>query len=915
MTNINSYDLYLFDLDGTLINTEEIHFESYKLTLKKFNYNQEFTFNDYCKLCHLDDSSMQDFVENHLNIIYEKFYQTKKSIYLSKINDSLKLVNNFEKFLLKLKELDKKTCIVTHSDKETINFILEKIPILKLIDKIITRDDHLLRKPNPDPYIKALSFFPECSNPIGFEDSYKGYLSLKSSNITSIYVGDNSYYYFNKMNPTNIISTFDQFNDIIIIDGLTETKNWVSNKIDCYTKYIGSLTDRFDYTFKRILPLIRSCKNNIYITGIGKCGHVCKKSISTWQSMGISCHYLNLVDLFHGDFGILRENDIIIYISNSGNTNELVSCAKYVNSKFKVLQISITINNNPIIKDFVDYHFTISNEIIEADKINMAPTVSSTIFMIFLDLLGVYIAENNNITIEKFQLNHPGGNLGKKTKNKIDYVVIVASGKGTRLNPLTKYIPKILVGYNNKPFIESLIDYWKTYSQNIIIIHNTEYKDLIEFYINGKENISLIQFNELTGTADTINKAITNEYYNKNILFTWCDILPCEPINFNVINENTIFTFGSDCRYKADKNKIFKAIDGNIIGLYYIPNYQGLKYTIGDDICDCFARNFNFFNTYQLNNLIDIGDMNKFMQLLNTNNFQTRFFNKIEYIGEHIIKSPTNSQGIDIIKKEINWYKFNNNRLSFVPKFEDIYDSEENNLKLECLKAEPLYKKFKNLSMENKQYVLSSIYDKLNVLHSIKIEITNDKMVEDIIIESYTKIYQRIEKIKPIISYFGKINKVNGIDITNFDTIMDKLRSILLSDLENTYSLIHGDCQFSNILCSDTLETYLIDPRGYFGKTQLYGLPEYDYAKVLYALSGYDDFNNNDLLDVSIENNEIIYTIKTYMSDELKYILNDKIKAWLVVIWFGLAQYNSNNVMKCIVSYYNGFYWYNKLFC
>ena len=103
----------------------------------------------------------------------------------------------------------------------------------------------------------------------------------------------------------------------------------------------------------------------------------------------------------------------------------------------------------------------------EADNFNVVPSVSSVIFMMFLDLLGVYIAENNNITVEKFQLNHPGGVLGKKTKNKIDYVVIVASGKGSRLNPLTKYIPKILVTVNNKPFIESLIEYWQNYAKNI----------------------------------------------------------------------------------------------------------------------------------------------------------------------------------------------------------------------------------------------------------------------------------------------------------------------------------------------------------------------------------------------------------------------------------------------------------------
>jgi phosphoglycolate phosphatase-like HAD superfamily hydrolase len=138
MTNINNYDLFLFDLDGTLINTEEIHFQSYLESLSKYGYTKSFTFDDYCKICHLDDIAMQKFVENNLNIIYEKFYQTKKSIYLSKLNESLCLINGFDIFLQELKKLNKKTCIVTHSSRDTIEFILEKLPILKTIDKIIS---------------------------------------------------------------------------------------------------------------------------------------------------------------------------------------------------------------------------------------------------------------------------------------------------------------------------------------------------------------------------------------------------------------------------------------------------------------------------------------------------------------------------------------------------------------------------------------------------------------------------------------------------------------------------------------------------------------------------------------------------------------------------------------------------------
>ena len=908
------FDLYLFDLDGTLINTEYLHFLSYKETFLFYNFINEFTYNNYCKLCHYDDTTMRKFIEDNLNISYEKFYQKKKETYLTKLNSELNLVDGVEDLLINLNKKNIKTCIVSHSDTETINFIINKLPILKLINKVISRDDYKFRKPNSECYIKALSLFPECKNPIGFEDSYKGYLSLKNSNITSVFIGENDYYFFNKLNPKNIINNFNNFNESLIIPFNNYLDSWLNNKLNIYSNTINNLNNNFYQTLTRIIPLISNSKSNIYLTGIGKCGHVCKKSVSTWQSMGISCHYLNLTDLFHGDFGILKESDIIIYISNSGNTIELINCAKYIKNHFKVLQICLTINNDCLIKNHVDYHFIISNQIIEIDNINMAPTVSSIIFMMFLDLIGVYLAEQNNITIEKFQLYHPGGELGKKPKNHIDYVVIVASGLGTRLAPLTKYINKILITFNNKPFIEHLIEYWQNYTKNIIIIYNSQYTDLMKFYTNKYNNITLKIFDDVTGTADTINKTITNEYYHKNILFSWCDILPDENIDISKINNTSIFTYGNECRYKAENNNIFKNSEGNIIGLYYLKDYNGFNiYNIGDDICDIFLKNYKNFNTYGLKKLIDVGDLEKFKKYTN-NNHQTRFFNNISFFDNYIIKEACNHQGIEIIKKEINFYNKLNNSYDFFPKYDKLTNNDFS-LKLELIKSEPLYKVFKNLNSVEKQNILNQIYEKLDILHKNKIYITDSHCLENINIEAYTKIIDRFNKIKPIINYFGKINKVNGMDVGNFNIIINKLKDIVSTNIDLSYNLIHGDCQFSNIIIEkDTNKIFFIDPRGYFGNSLLYGPNDYDYAKVLYALTGYDEFNNDSLFNIEIQNNEIKFKITNYLDDNLNIVINDKIKAWLVLIWFGLAQYNSNNILKCVASYYNGFYWYNKLF-
>lgn len=904
------FDLYIFDLDGTLINTESLHYESYKQALKFFNYNKSFTFNDYCKYAHYDNLSMKSFVENKLNMTYEKFYQKKKEIYLGKLDTNLQLIEGVEQLLLKLTNNKIPLCIVTHSDRETINKILDKLPILKLINTIITKNDYILQKPYSECYIKALSLFPNAKNPIGFEDSLKGWNSLSNTFITPVFVGNPTYYYWDKINPINYINNFSNFESKKILLQSNDINNWIESKLDIYKNKLATLSKPFGNVITKLIPLIKNTNNNIYLTGIGKCGHVTRKCISTWQSMGISAHFLNLTELFHGDFGILKPNDIIIYISNSGNTVEILNCAKYIRQKFKVCQIALTLNKNCELINYVDLFFNIASDVQEIDNINMAPTMSSVIFMMFLDMLGVYLAEKNNITIEKFQLYHPGGHLGKKSKNIIDTVIIIASGEGSRLYPLTKYIPKLLVTFNNKPFIESLIEYWQKYTQKIVIVHNEQYTDLIQFYVSQYNNIRLIQFNNITGTADTIAKTITNEYYNNNILFTWCDILPNEDIDINKLKHTTIFTYGNECRYKAIDNNIIKAIDGNIIGMFYIRDYNSLNYAIGDDICDIFTDNFTTFDIYNMDNLIDIGDINK-LSKYNNNINQTRFFNKIELYENYIIKSPNNKQGEVLIKKEMNWYQtIANLNYDFIPKFEPL----DGKFKLELINGEPLYKTFNNYDIYKKQNILNKIYNYLDILHQKTIQVKSDVVIQDILLEACDKINDRLNKIQPILNKFNYISRVNGVEVKDLSYILNYLKNILLQDIETSYNFIHGDLNFSNILYDeDKDKIFFIDPRGYFGMSVNYGLKAYDYAKILYALTGYDIFNNDNMFSFEIVNNEIIFNIQESI-EGLIIKLDNKIKAWLVIIWFGLAQYNSNNVLKCVASYYNGFYWFNKFF-
>ena len=153
--------------------------------------------------------------------------------------------------------------------------------------------------------------------------------------------------------------------------------------------------------------------NHIYLSGMGKSGYVCKKSASTWQSLAIKCSYLDLPNLPHGDFGVFRDGDILILISNSGNTDEIIYILNYIKNNFpkKITTISIVANKDSEMEKLSNFTYVLES-IKEGDLINMTPSTSSLIFMSLLDAIGINMRQD--IKKEEFQTYHPSGSLGKR---------------------------------------------------------------------------------------------------------------------------------------------------------------------------------------------------------------------------------------------------------------------------------------------------------------------------------------------------------------------------------------------------------------------------------------------------------------------------------------------------------------------
>tara|TARA_B100001094_G_scaffold69252_1_gene65683 strand:- start:9759 stop:10331 length:573 start_codon:yes stop_codon:yes gene_type:complete len=161
----------------------------------------------------------------------------------------------------------------------------------------------------------------------------------------------------------------------------------------------------------RLVELLSTCTGKIFFTGVGKNGHVAAKATSTFSSIGLPCFFLNPVDSVHGDMGVISSEDILISVSKSGNTEELLNFLQYVNRKQCRL---VTIHSNPGNKSskysYLDIDLHVDSE---ADHLNIVPTSSIAIFTIFLQSVACEISRRRNLTLQKFIFNHPGGSIGK----------------------------------------------------------------------------------------------------------------------------------------------------------------------------------------------------------------------------------------------------------------------------------------------------------------------------------------------------------------------------------------------------------------------------------------------------------------------------------------------------------------------
>lgn len=175
---------------------------------------------------------------------------------------------------------------------------------------------------------------------------------------------------------------------------------------------ISALENRIDDNFIRACEVIMACKGRVVVTGMGKSGHIGHKIAATLASTGTPSFFVHPGEASHGDMGMITNQDVVIAISNSGNTSEVVTILPLIKRMGAPL-ISMTGNPTSTLAKEAVANLDVSVEE-EACPLGLAPTSSTTATLVMGDALAVALLEARGFSAEDFAFSHPGGSLGRK---------------------------------------------------------------------------------------------------------------------------------------------------------------------------------------------------------------------------------------------------------------------------------------------------------------------------------------------------------------------------------------------------------------------------------------------------------------------------------------------------------------------
>ena len=185
---------------------------------------------------------------------------------------------------------------------------------------------------------------------------------------------------------------------------------------------IYNTLNNIDDNFALAVQLITQCKGRIVVSGMGKSGHIGRKISSTMSSTGTPAFFMHPGEASHGDLGMIMKEDVVIFFSNSGKSEELISIIPSIKRiGAKIISVTNDINSDLALQSDINISIVVKKE---ACPLGLAPTASSTVALALGDALAICVLEEKGFSAQDFKNSHPGGYLGKNNFVRIRDIML-----------------------------------------------------------------------------------------------------------------------------------------------------------------------------------------------------------------------------------------------------------------------------------------------------------------------------------------------------------------------------------------------------------------------------------------------------------------------------------------------------------
>ena len=493
----------------------------------------------------------------------------------------------------------------------------------------------------------------------------------------------------------------------------------------------------------------------------------------------------------------------------------------------------------------------------------------------------------------------------------IEHIIVQAGGKGTRMEYLTKNKPKALVPVDNLPMLFHL--FRKYPDKKFVII--ADYKaDVMKKYLSAfaKVKYIVVDGRGKKGTCGGLRESLRLIPESSPFMLIWSDLILPDDFAFpeklgNYVGLSTDFT----CRWKYENGQFEESPSEKygVAGLFVFKEKSEISEVPDEgEFVRWLATRKLAFGTLALHDTKEYGLISEYNKReAQKTGIRCRPFNRMRIEGDRLIKEGIDEQGKALAVREKAWYKYVQGKgVTAIPK---IYSYEP--LTMQRVNGKNIFEY--ELGADEQREVLAKLVDALRGIHAVGSAPTDYFSID----EAYLgKTFARLNKIRDLVPFADKeYIVVNGKPCRNVFFYKDELYKLFADYDCPRFEFLHGDNTFSNMMLDENMEPVFIDPRGYFGNTEMYGDPNYDWAKLYYSIVGnYDQFNLKRFR-LTVKEREVELDIQSngweHLEDYYFELLGnevdrDKIKLIHAIIWLSLTTYAWEDYDSICGAFYNG---------